>query len=231
MFNGIHLCYCYPWQPMLYSHEKWCHLSQQSFQTVPDIMSPFQKNRTKGLKMRAIKAQTDDRKDVLLATSAKLKTVKNWTDGSGQEPHLFPLQRWHSWHCYRSCCCLYHPMKTKTKCTYWWLHGQEPDSESVAEAEPLLHEMRVEHVGSDTVTEKQSSQGLIHTVNLNCSKHVCVCMRVCTNWENECHQPFYSRQKLDSFPISNQRANNLVPRHQLFKVRKHDILLYCELSV
>ena len=75
-FDGIHLCYCYPWQPMLCSHEKWCHLSWQSCQTVPDIMSLFHKNRTKGLKMGTIKAQTDYHKDVLLATSAKLKTVK-----------------------------------------------------------------------------------------------------------------------------------------------------------
>jgi len=32
---------------------------------------------------------------------------------------------------------------------------KQHDSEPVAEAEPLLHEMGVEHVGSDTVTEKQ----------------------------------------------------------------------------
>ena len=45
-------------------------------QTAPDIISLLKKHRTKGLKMKAVKAQIDYHKIVLQATSAKLKTTK-----------------------------------------------------------------------------------------------------------------------------------------------------------
>ena len=187
---------------MLYSREKWCHSSRQSYQTVPDIMSLFHKNRTKGLKRRAIKAQTDYRKDMLLATSPKLKTVKTGLMNLAKN-HLCFLCRDGTADCYRSCCCLYHPMKTKTKCTYWWLWTSSMTA-SLLQKLNHFYTRWAWSMWEVTLWQKnKSSQGLIHTVNLNCSKHMCMCVCVCmcTNWENECHQPFYSRQKLDSFPI------------------------------
>ena len=45
-------------------------------QSAPDIISLLKKHRTKGLKMKAVKAQIDYHKIVLQATSAKLKTTK-----------------------------------------------------------------------------------------------------------------------------------------------------------
>ena len=45
-------------------------------QTSPNIISLLKKHRTKGLKIKAVKAQIDYHKIVLQATSAKLKTTK-----------------------------------------------------------------------------------------------------------------------------------------------------------
>ena len=85
---------------------------------------PFPQEQNKRLENEGHKNPDRLPQGCAAANISQAEDSENWTDGSGQEPPLFPLQGWHSWHCYRSCCCLYHPVKTKTKCTYWWLYGQ-----------------------------------------------------------------------------------------------------------
>ena len=186
---------------MLYSREKWCHSSRQSYQTVPDIMSLFHKNRTKGLKMRAIKAQTD------AGNITQAEDSENWTDESGQEPPLFPLQRWHSW-LLQILLLLVSPNENKDKMHLLMTLWTSSMTASLLQKLNHFYTRWAWSMWEVTLWQKnKSSQGLIHTVNLNCSKHMCMCVCVCmcTNWENECHQPFYSRQKLDSFPISKSK--------------------------
>ena len=185
---------------------------------------PFPQEQNKRLENEGHKSPDQRPQGCAAGNISQAEDSENWTDGSGQEPPLFPLQRWHSW-LLQILLPLVSPNENKDKMHLLMTLWTSSMTASLLQKLNHFYMRWVCSMWEVTLWQKnKSSQGLIHTVNLNCSKHVCVC--VCTNWENECHQPFYSRQKLDSFPISNQRANNLVPRHQLLNVWKHIAVLW-----